>query len=362
MKIYAVLTPAAIALLTQNAVSAPRQLPIQTSGSNAKPIQITETAAPPKNSSSMKRPNPIPKGNPGSWASTNDYPSKALIEQREGTTGFSVQVGPDGKAIACSVTLSSGHSDLDEATCLNISRRGVFDPALDAKGNPTTGKWSSRVRWQIPSLESSVTQTMFAESYPRPPRLLDYAKLRIGKEQYPPTALNEGRQGTARFAVFTDVTGKVQDCSISITSGHADLDQKACEIARGWMFEPARNLNGEPVAGKSTHALHWRLPKTGDAPAIEIIKNLPNPFRNSGTLTLTIDLDAGGKVDDCYVEHSGETAIQSGFVANPQAMCDFWRNRSLQPIVDKNGDAIAVRIVQKVTIEHQAIPPKSQTE
>jgi protein TonB len=105
---------------------------------------------PPPPPAAPKRPNPVPKGNPGNWANTNDYPARALQQEREGTTGFRVTVGPDGRVQSCSVTSSSGHADLDDATCKNIQRRGRFDPALDASGNPTTGSWSSRVRWQIP--------------------------------------------------------------------------------------------------------------------------------------------------------------------------------------------------------------------
>lgn len=92
----------------------------------------------------------IPKGNPGNWATTNDYPSRALREERAGTTGFRVTVGPDGKVIDCQVTSSSGHADLDEATCSNIRRRARFTPATDGEGQPTTGSYSSRVRWVIP--------------------------------------------------------------------------------------------------------------------------------------------------------------------------------------------------------------------
>ena len=92
----------------------------------------------------------VPKGNPGNWATTNDYPSRALREEREGTTGFRVAVGPDGKVTDCTVTSSSGHSDLDEAACANIRRRARFAPAMDGNGSPTTGTYSNRVRWVIP--------------------------------------------------------------------------------------------------------------------------------------------------------------------------------------------------------------------
>ena len=91
-----------------------------------------------------------PKGNPANWATTNDYPTRALREEREGVTGFRVTVGTDGRATGCDVTSSSGSADLDQATCSNVMRRARFTPATDGEGNPTTGSYSSRVRWVIP--------------------------------------------------------------------------------------------------------------------------------------------------------------------------------------------------------------------
>ena len=92
----------------------------------------------------------VPRGNPGSWATTNDYPSRALREERAGTTGFRVTVGTDGRVTDCQITSSSGHPDLDEATCTNVKRRARFNPATDENGQPTTGSYSNRVRWVIP--------------------------------------------------------------------------------------------------------------------------------------------------------------------------------------------------------------------
>ena len=91
-----------------------------------------------------------PKGNPGNWATSNDYPSRALREEREGTTGFRVTVGTDGKVTDCQITRSSGSADLDDATCSNIRRRARFTPATDGDGNPTTGSYSNSIRWVIP--------------------------------------------------------------------------------------------------------------------------------------------------------------------------------------------------------------------
>ena len=99
-------------------------------------IQLPAPAAPPPPRFTPK--GASPKGNPGNWATTNDYPSRALREEREGTTGFRVSVGPDGRVTDCTVTSSSGHADLDQATCDNVRRRARFTPATDGEGQPTT--------------------------------------------------------------------------------------------------------------------------------------------------------------------------------------------------------------------------------
>jgi protein TonB len=105
-------------------------------------------AAPPPPSFTPK--GAVPKGNPANWATTNDYPARALREERAGTTGFRVTVGPDGRVTDCQVTSSSGHADLDAATCENVRRRARFAPATDGDGRPTTGSYSNRIRWVIP--------------------------------------------------------------------------------------------------------------------------------------------------------------------------------------------------------------------
>jgi protein TonB len=94
--------------------------------------------------------NPAPKGNLANWATTNDYPTRALREERAGVTSFRVTVGADGRVSSCQVTSSSGSPDLDEATCSNVTRRARFTPATDGEGQPTTGTYSNRIRWVIP--------------------------------------------------------------------------------------------------------------------------------------------------------------------------------------------------------------------
>lgn len=112
------------------------------------PVLVVAPPAPPPPRFTPK--GAAPKGNPGNWATANDYPSRALREEREGTTGFRVTVGPDGRVTDCQITSSSGSPDLDQTACEKIRQRARFTPATDGEGQPTTGSYSNRVRWVIP--------------------------------------------------------------------------------------------------------------------------------------------------------------------------------------------------------------------
>jgi TonB family protein len=92
----------------------------------------------------------VPKGNPGFWVNTDDYPSHALRNELEGTVAFTLEVGVNGRVDKCTVTLSTGYEVLDSSTCSNIRRRARFDPALNEEGYPVPGKYSNRVRWVLP--------------------------------------------------------------------------------------------------------------------------------------------------------------------------------------------------------------------
>ena len=131
-------------------VAAPRPVIRTVPTAPPPPAPIAAPPAPPPPPPPPQRANPEPRGNPGSWANANDYPSRALREEREGTTRFRLTVNADGRVSDCQITGSSGHADLDDAACKNLTRRARFRPSLDANGNATTGYYSNAVRWEIP--------------------------------------------------------------------------------------------------------------------------------------------------------------------------------------------------------------------
>lgn len=127
-----------------NVAVTPPQIQTVTTPPPAPPPIVLAPPAPPPPPPPAKP--ATPRNDPGSWATPNDYPSRALREEREGTSGFRVTIDADGKVANCQITSSSGHADLDEATCKLVSRRARFRKPSDGYGSV----YSNRVRWVIP--------------------------------------------------------------------------------------------------------------------------------------------------------------------------------------------------------------------
>jgi protein TonB len=89
----------------------------------------------------------VPIGGPHSWETRKDYPSRALREQIGGTTSFRLTVGIDGSVSDCEITVSSGHTILDQATCYFARTRARFTPARDRNGKAIIGTYEYYRQW-----------------------------------------------------------------------------------------------------------------------------------------------------------------------------------------------------------------------
>lgn len=85
------------------------------------------------------------------WAAriSNNYPSRAVRQEIEGNVGVSVVINAEGRVTSCSVSSSSGSDILDEAACDGMQRYARYNPALDDAGNPTTGRDSMTIVYQL---------------------------------------------------------------------------------------------------------------------------------------------------------------------------------------------------------------------
>lgn len=90
-----------------------------------------------------------PRNDPGRWVTQDDYRSSWIRRELEGATGFTLTIDANGRVSDCTVTRSSGHGELDAATCQLVMKRARFDPARGQDGGRTGGSYSSSVRWKI---------------------------------------------------------------------------------------------------------------------------------------------------------------------------------------------------------------------
>ena len=130
-------------------------------------VRIPVFAAPPP----PPPPPPPPKkelararANLGSLISHVDYPAEALRNGEEGTVGFRLTVGANGRVAGCTIISSSGSASLDSTTCRIMTARARFTPARDRSGLPTTDTVSARIVWRIEGEMMPVAPTLIVET------------------------------------------------------------------------------------------------------------------------------------------------------------------------------------------------------
>lgn len=84
--------------------------------------------------------------------SSQDYPRAALDSETSGSTVARVAVGPDGGPSDCTVLVSSGSRDLDNATCKGLLR-SRFEPAINKAGAAVASLHIAEIVWRIWSSE-----------------------------------------------------------------------------------------------------------------------------------------------------------------------------------------------------------------
>ena len=78
-----------------------------------------------------------------------DYPRRAVERRAQGTTYLRFTILPSGRVRDCVVTRSSGHRDLDAATCPLLERSLRYRPARDATGRPVATTISGQQEWEL---------------------------------------------------------------------------------------------------------------------------------------------------------------------------------------------------------------------
>lgn len=92
----------------------------------------------------------VPNSHPGYWATTNDYPAKALSQKINGIVQFRLDVDESGKVTGCRVLARTSPDTFGNHTCNLMRMRAKMTGALDQYGNPVKSYYVGAVRWVVP--------------------------------------------------------------------------------------------------------------------------------------------------------------------------------------------------------------------
>lgn len=128
-----------------------------------------------------------------------------------------------------------------------------------------------------------------APSRASPPHLITGAP---ADADYPSEARRNREQGTTRYRLDVDETGRVSGCTVTDTSGSRTLDAAGCRvfIAKA-LWLPAKDGAGNAVGASVSVPIRWQMPK---AQPVE-----------SGSLTYSATRGADGRPLNCRIVPEG---------------------------------------------------------
>lgn len=95
-----------------------------------------------------------------------------------------------------------------------------------------------------------------------PPSMISASLPWFTTDDFPLSAVRDGRQGQVKYILTIDATGKVRGCQADGPEGSADLEAATCDalMARA-RFNPATDASGRPVVGEFEGSIKWTLPQ-----------------------------------------------------------------------------------------------------
>lgn len=169
-----------------------------------------------------------PIGNTSRWVRARDL---RAISADSAITTFDIAIDEEGEPIGCSIILSSGQENLDEAVCKAVLKRAKFRPASNENGSNIHSVRRDRVLWRPQGRGRN-------QSYDTADLVIQTPELQTSKEVLVDVLLLMSSQGG------------LSQCVIAESSGAKKLDEIACEVATNPQIAlPITDENGAIVEG-----------------------------------------------------------------------------------------------------------------
>lgn len=82
----------------------------------------------------------------------------------------------------------------------------------------------------------------------------------LSSDDYPAAALDREEEGRVTFRLVVGPSGRVDNCTIVLSSGSSTLDAATCRIMQSRArFAPARSADGSATTDAVTASINWRL-------------------------------------------------------------------------------------------------------
>jgi protein TonB len=133
------------------------------------------------------------------------------------------------------------------------------DVLIDLGPVPSTGGGGD-IGSEFPPLQPSPSAS--PSFTPRAARPLANPGRWVSDADYPTSALRRGEQGVTGFELTIGPDGRVRNCTVTRSSGSADLDAATCaKVTQRARFDPASDDHGAVVAGRYSNTIRWQIPE-----------------------------------------------------------------------------------------------------
>lgn len=126
----------------------------------------------------------------------------------------------------------------------------------------------------------------------------------ITSDDYPRSAADAGEEGPVAFEALVGPDGRVDKCTVIVSSRYSDLDAATCRVVQTRArFSPAEDSSGRPAYGIFRGVITWSLGNATHGtldPQLELnINQAPAGVKLPMVMTLSYWTQPDGRATDC---------------------------------------------------------------
>ncbi len=170
----------------------------------------------------------------------------------DGPLTMSLDIGTDGKVSSCKVVYTTLRRELSERVCAHLKQNAHYLPAGRPDGTPVTGLDALSISFRAGGF---ALVTDFGGAVPA-----NSPGSWVTEDDYTEAARQRRSQGNAAVSFAIGADGRVNQCTLTHSSGDPTLDAQTCAlIVRRARFKVPLSPVGAPLPVKGRTYVKWAL-------------------------------------------------------------------------------------------------------